>query len=798
VEIGPYEATIHRTSFGVPHIVAPTTASLGYGTGYAFAQDHVCTLADQIVKVRSERSRYFGRGDGDSHFDSDVAWKALKVVHDAERLWFAQSNEIRAAIVGFAAGYNQYLADTGAANLPEPCQNAAWVKPISHIDMMAYFLHQGQMGSGFYLLDYIATAAPPGGSGARSRPASPPSIQEFAERLRPKNGSNGLALGGDRTETGRGMVVSNSHFEAEGERRWWELHQTVPGEVDVYGVALMGVPIVNMGFNADVAWTHTVSTTPRFTLYKLNLVPGDPTSYVIGDKVYPMETEEIEIEVLEPDGTVRPVRHTLYRSHLGPMLNAPLVGWTGQIAFTYRDVNAPNDQMIATWWAMNRAGSVAELAAAQQNHGIPWVHTIAADRAGDAFFADNAAAPNLPAQAESAYEAFLQRDFFARQFKDAGAYLFDAADPAFDWVDEGTAVPYAVPLDRAPHLTTRDHATNSNENHWLASATTPLEGYEMVYGAERVARQGRTKMGLRLVTGLDPDAGPGPDQKWSPSELSTAIHSYPAHHADVLLPELLRRCEVAGTVSILWGSNLEEVDLKPACDVLAGWDGSLRVDARGAHLFREWLGSGVFRPGGLGPFPILGDFDDQGKVYADRFDPASPLTTPAVVNGPPALSLDPMIEALARAVLRLRDANLALDARLGDVQYREKLGVRQPCPGGKELEGSLFIADWRTSNSTLLPREHTPAGPWLNPTTELTADGYPVSGGDSWIARIAFVDEGPQAEGVLIYGQSADPASPHALDQGALHGEGKFRPMWFREADVLADPARTTTQLQFP
>src|SRR5690606_26688979 len=62
-----YQATIRRTAYGVAHIKADDLGSALFGQAYAFAQDHVCTLADQIVKVRSERSKYFGRGKADAH-----------------------------------------------------------------------------------------------------------------------------------------------------------------------------------------------------------------------------------------------------------------------------------------------------------------------------------------------------------------------------------------------------------------------------------------------------------------------------------------------------------------------------------------------------------------------------------------------------------------------------------------------------------------------------------------------------------------------------------------------------------
>ena len=55
-----YVASIMRTEYGVPHIVADDWGSLGFGQGYAFAQDRACTLIDQVIKVRGERSKWFG------------------------------------------------------------------------------------------------------------------------------------------------------------------------------------------------------------------------------------------------------------------------------------------------------------------------------------------------------------------------------------------------------------------------------------------------------------------------------------------------------------------------------------------------------------------------------------------------------------------------------------------------------------------------------------------------------------------------------------------------------------------
>src|SRR4051812_40651101 len=57
---GPYNAAIRRTAHGIPHILANDWGSLGYGYGYAFAQDNICTIAESYVTVAAQRSRYFG------------------------------------------------------------------------------------------------------------------------------------------------------------------------------------------------------------------------------------------------------------------------------------------------------------------------------------------------------------------------------------------------------------------------------------------------------------------------------------------------------------------------------------------------------------------------------------------------------------------------------------------------------------------------------------------------------------------------------------------------------------------
>jgi Penicillin amidase len=83
---GQYVAEIRRTEYGIPRILADDYGSLGYGYGYAFAQDNLCVMADRVITLRGERSRYFGptADSGDTlgaatiNLDSDVYYRASR------------------------------------------------------------------------------------------------------------------------------------------------------------------------------------------------------------------------------------------------------------------------------------------------------------------------------------------------------------------------------------------------------------------------------------------------------------------------------------------------------------------------------------------------------------------------------------------------------------------------------------------------------------------------------------------------------------------------------------------------
>ncbi len=265
-----YEAELRRTAHGIPHITAKDYGSLGFGEGYAFAQDHFCSLADQVIRVRGERAKFFGAGERKRHLNSDITMRALGIYDQSKEIYRTLAKERRDMIDGYAAGFNTYLRETAKGAMPGWCAGKDWVGEITPIDVIAYGQSVVITTSNF--TDGIATAVPPKAEVARVAGFEMP---EFGQA------SNGWAIGSERAENGKGMLVANPHYPWVGSNRFWEKHLTIPGEINVYGVGLLGSPGVAIGFNNAVAWTHTVSAGKRFTIYTLDLVPGKPDTLLL-------------------------------------------------------------------------------------------------------------------------------------------------------------------------------------------------------------------------------------------------------------------------------------------------------------------------------------------------------------------------------------------------------------------------------------------------------------------------------------------------------------------------------------
>src|SRR5262249_9666953 len=59
-----------------------------------------------------------------------------------------------------------------------------------------------------------------------------------------------------------------------------------------------------------------------------------------------------------------------------------------------------------------------------------------------------------------------------------------------------------------------------------------------------------------------------------------------------------------------------------------------------------------------------------------------------------------------------------------------------------------------------------------------------------YVSVIEFGQE-PQGRSLLVFGESADPASPHYLDQARLYAAGEMKPSWFTLEEIKKHTERS-------
>jgi acyl-homoserine-lactone acylase len=786
---GHLEATILRDQHGIPNIIGQNFADVGFGYGYAFAQDNICTIAESYVTVRGERSRYSGsgvegtfgpdgsypqRGNGFAahNLNSDFFYQRIIDKQIVEHLLDEPPPngpvpEIKQGVAGYVAGYDKYLADTGVNNLPDPrCRGADWVKPITEMDAYRRFYQLALLASQTVAIDGIASEKTPGGV------ASPLSTAQTAAGLdgalgQLPIGSNAYGLGSQATQNGHGMVLANPHFPWDGPERFYQAHLVIPGQVNVSGASLYGVPLILIGHTDGLAWSHTVSTAFRFTPFEETINPANPTQYLYDGQWRNMNQDQVTIQVRSDSG-LEPRTRTIYSTHHGPVMDSlsgiPLP-WTPATAFTMGDVNAGNFRYLNHYFFTNQAQNVDEYDQIERRYqGIPWVNSIAADSAGHAYYADIGAIPNVSNQKAAACDTPIGDATFAA----IRLPILNGATSACEWDnDPDAAAPGTFGPSHEPSLKLDSYVTNSNDSYWLSNPDHPLTGFARIIGDENTPRSLRTRLGLRIVQqrldGSDGEAGTG----FTRQVLQDAVFNNRQYAGELWRDQLVGLCQSAPGGQLM-GSN-GPVDVSGACPVLAAWDRHDNLDSNGAILFRRFASRALSNPASPVTLPT-GDL----TAFSTPFSPADPVNTPSGLN----IASPKVQQALADAVTDLQNAGIPLGAPLRGYQYEKRGSERIPIHGGPGTLGvfNAINVSWRGSGSE---------------------PGYPdVPHGSSFVMVTSFTGGCPDDRSILTYSESSNPDSPYSADQTRMFSNKEWVDPDFCLTEVQNDPSLTPTEVQ--
>jgi acyl-homoserine-lactone acylase len=746
------------------HVTAPDEATLGYGWGYANAQDRGCETAEAILTAAGERSRWFGAASGArlgarilDNRTIDFFVRAHVEDVAIENGWRAATPEANAIAQGIVDGYNRWLDDLGDGTGPRakgvPCAGKAWLRPMTIGDLRR--LGELQMvadGEGAWA-DAIVRAQPPEARPLYEAAPRPPLGRGPGARegvARP--GGVALAFGGAATVSGSGLLLGNPHADIAGGERWWPVHLVIPGRLDVMGVSPGTLPMLPSGFNRTLAWSSTRSAARHFTLHALTLAPDDPTSYVVDGKRERMTSKLVRTIERAADGLAAADR-TVYRTRYGPVVVAPEIGlaWTRETAYALQDVDVDDGRWLDTWLAVARAYSVDTLRGALATGGAGDLSVVAADAAGRVAYADPGAVPDVdPAAFRGCLASGGAGELWARR----GIAVLDGSRSACDWRRApGATRRGEIAFERRPWLVREDWVQSSGDGAWLAHPDAPgaaLEaarraGWSPLQGGE----PGPVPLRTRAVAGALATVL-GDEDRARRIDADTLRNTWydPRNEAGrIVLDDLMALCATATTEATRKG-----------CTVLRAWDRGDAVDSRGAPLFREW-------------WRLVRDLPDLWRV---PFSPTHPLRSPFGLRVPAApdpvtgrLRRDELMEALAQAVYTLRQAGFAEDAALGDVQFVRVGGERIGIPGGEAAEGTISTIEGRSA-------------------VALSKLGYEPSYGTSWLQLVEFGEGGPAARGVLLPGSVADDGAPGRREALEAYASGKWFPLPFTPAEIAA------------
>lgn len=250
------EVTIHRDAYGVPHIFGQTDESVVFGYGYAQAEDNFWQVEDVYILALGRYSEVHGP----KGLNSDLLNRAFEIVPRCQRDFAALDKTSQQLYAAFVAGINLYLETH-----PE-------VRPrlIQHFEpwhVLAYYRHVAlEMGFRF--------------TGLSSH-----YLPRRNSQIWTATGSNGWAIGGERTESGHAMLLANPHMPWFGFAQLTEAHLQSNGGPDgqawnFIGAGFYGCPMLALGHNEHLGWTLVSNEPDVADTWRIRFTnPENPLAY---------------------------------------------------------------------------------------------------------------------------------------------------------------------------------------------------------------------------------------------------------------------------------------------------------------------------------------------------------------------------------------------------------------------------------------------------------------------------------------------------------------------------------------
>jgi penicillin amidase len=334
--------TVYRDERGMPHIYASNEHDLYFSVGYVTAQERLWFM-DLIRRVTTGRlSEVMGAGMA----ESDKFLRCLEMTAKSKMVLSNEDPEVLAYMQAYADGVNTYISNAGNKLPPEfrilGYKPDPWkLEDIANIiGYMGWDLAKDNVSSDLFYFQLKqklgiekATRLIPDWKAVSSvvfpdfkldeallkNAMSFISSMDTIEALgiASFSGSNNWAVSGSRTETGKPILSNDMHLSFGSPGIWMQMHQVIPGKLNVTGVAVPGEPFIVAGHNEKIAWGMTNLMVDDIDLFAEKINPENENQYFFNGewKNMVVKKEIINIKGGKKDSII--IRYT----HRGPIIS---------------------------------------------------------------------------------------------------------------------------------------------------------------------------------------------------------------------------------------------------------------------------------------------------------------------------------------------------------------------------------------------------------------------------------------------------------------------------------------------
>ncbi|QCW98609.1 acylase [Aggregatimonas sangjinii] len=321
--------TIIRDDYGVPHIYGKTDADAVFGLLYAQCEDDFNRVEQNYIWATGRLAEV----EGEEALYSDLRAKLFMTEEEAKANYENSPDWLKKLCDAFADGINYYL-ETHPEVTP---------KLLTHFEpWMPMYFSEGSIGGD---IERIRTEKIKAfyESWMDLPEAELLEIQKKEAMAEPQ-GSNGIAISGELTQSGNTMLLINPHtsFYFRG-----EVHVVSEEGLNAYGAVTWGQFFVYQGFNEKTGWMHTSTYTDVMDEFLETVTKVDEKYlYQYGEELRPVETSEIVLQYRDGD-RMKKKTFPAYRTHHGPITHRTNGIWTAS-AMMWDPVKALEQSFIRT------------------------------------------------------------------------------------------------------------------------------------------------------------------------------------------------------------------------------------------------------------------------------------------------------------------------------------------------------------------------------------------------------------------------------------------------------------------